>query len=125
MEERFYFCESCGNLLITALSSGIIPYCCNERMTLLEPNTSDGNGEKHLPVVRLLSDHTMRVTVGEQPHPMTATHNIRFICVITSTGGVVRYLNEGDAPEACIRYDGKPKSVYAYCNQHGLWRVDL
>lgn len=125
MEERFYFCNSCGNLLIAAIASGVIPYCCGEEMEMLTANTSDGNLEKHLPVVTFKSEHALNVNVGSEPHPMTPQHNIRFICLETSTEVIVRYLQDNDPPEACIRFSGKPIAVYAYCNIHGLWRVDV
>lgn len=125
MEERFYLCNTCGNLMIAAIASGVVPYCCGEKMTLLKPNTSDGNTEKHVPVVSIKSDHTLSVKVGSKAHPMTAEHNIRFICLVTDIEVVIRYLNENDPPEACIQFNGKPKAVYAYCNIHGLWRADV
>lgn len=125
MEERFYFCNSCGNLMFAAIASGVIPYCCGEEMTLLKPNTTDGNHEKHVPVVTFTSDHTMKVNIGSEPHPMTPEHNIRFVCLETNRGGIVRYLNEDDPPEVCIRFNGTPVAVYAYCNIHGLWRAEV
>lgn len=125
MEERFYFCETCGNFMIAAIASGVIPYCCGDEMTLLKANTTDGAKEKHVPVVKYTSNHSLMVSVGAEPHPMTSQHGIRFICVETTVGGIIRYLNEGDIPEVCIRYDGKPIAVYAYCNLHGLWRADV
>lgn len=125
MEERFFFCNSCGNMMFAAIASGVIPYCCGEEMTLLKPNTTDGNKEKHVPVVTFVSDHKVKVNVGSEPHPMTPKHNIRFICLETDLGCVIRYLSEDDPPEACICFNGKPKAVYAYCNIHGLWRADV
>lgn len=125
MEERFYFCNSCGNLMIAAIASGVVPYCCGEEMTLLNPNTTDGNKEKHLPVVNLTSSNTLKVTIGSEPHPMTSKHNIRFICLETTNSVIVRYLKENEPPEACIRFNGRPIAVYAYCNIHGLWRTDI
>ena len=125
MEERFYFCDSCGNLLFAAIASGVIPYCCGGEMTLLEPNVSDGNSDKHLPVVSFISSHSMMVRVGSDLHPMTADHNIRFVCLVTNVEAIVRYLNVDDPPEVCLHYDGDPVAIYAYCNVHGLWRSDL
>lgn len=125
MEERFYFCNSCGNLMIAAIASGVIPYCCGDEMTLLSANTSDGNREKHVPVISFTSNHSIKVKIGSEPHPMTQQHNIRFVCLETSVGGIIRYLNEGDEPEVNIRFNGKPIAVYAYCNIHGLWRADV
>lgn len=125
MEERFYFCNSCGNLMIAAIASGVIPYCCGKEMTLLKPNTTDGDEEKHVPVVTFTSDHTIKVKVGSKPHPMNPQHNIRFVCLETNVGCVVRYLSESDLPEVCISFKGKPIAVYAYCNIHGLWRAEV
>lgn len=124
MEERFYFCNTCGNLMLAAIASGVVPHCCGEKMTLLEPNAEDGDKEKHLPVITYTSNHSMKVRIGSKPHPMSSQHNIRFICLETSVGIIVRYLDVGDNAEACIHFDGKPIAVYAYCNLHGLWRVD-
>lgn len=125
MEERFYYCETCGNLMIAAIASGIIPHCCGNKMTLLTSNTSDGNKEKHVPVVTMTSSHTMTVAIGSEPHPMTPEHNIRFVCLVTDHGGIIHYLNDDAPPEISICFYGKPKAVYAYCNIHGLWRVDI
>lgn len=125
MEERFFFCEVCGNLMIAALTSGVVPYCCDEEMTQLLPNTSDGNHEKHVPVVTFESKHTLRVTIGSELHPMTPKHHIRFVCLHTTTGWVVRYLKEDMPPEVCIRFNGKPLAIYAYCNIHGLWCAEV
>lgn len=125
MEERFYFCESCGNFMIAAIASGVIPHCCGDEMTLLRPNTTDGNKEKHVPVAEYTSQHSLRIKVGSELHPMTEEHNIRFICLETTVGGIIRYLEVNEAPEVCIRFNGKPVAVYAYCNKHGLWKADI
>ncbi|MBQ0072880.1 MAG: desulfoferrodoxin [Prevotella sp.] len=125
MEERFFYCESCGNLFIAAIASGVVPYCCDQKMTLLRPNTTDGNQEKHLPVVDYIKDGVINVRVGSDAHPMTPEHNIRFICVETNKGIIIRYFKDGDKPEARIHVCGVPKAVYAYCNIHGLWRSDI
>lgn len=125
MEERFFYCESCNNVLIAAIASGVIPYCCGDEMTLLKPNTSDGNVEKHVPVVAELSDHSIRVKIGSEPHPMTAAHNIRFICLQTTKEIIIRYLNVSEAPDVTIQFCGNPLAIYAYCNLHGLWQGEL
>lgn len=125
MEERFYHCDACSNLAFMALASGITPYCCGEEMTLLKPNTSDGNAEKHLPVVKCVGEGKIEVKVGSSPHPMTKDHNIRLICLETSHEFIIQYLDETQEPKVCICYTGKPKAVYAYCNLHGLWSTAI
>lgn len=111
--------------MVAALASGVIPYCCGEQMTLLKPNTTDGNREKHVPVASYTSRHFLHVQVGSEAHPMTHQHNIRFICLETTNGGIIRYLNENDPPVADFCFTGKPLAVYAYCNIHGLWKGEV
>lgn len=125
MEEKFYFCNTCGNLLFTAIASGVIPFCCGDEMTLLKPNTQDGAKEKHVPQVTHIAPGKLRVSVGSEPHPMTPDHNIRFICLETTEGILIRYFEPGTPCEAEICYNGRPLSVYAYCNIHGLWQATI
>lgn len=56
---------------------------------------------------------------------MTPEHNIRFVCLETNVGGILRYLKEDNPPEVEICFTGKPIAVYAYCNIHGLWRAEV
>lgn len=125
MEEKFFLCETCGNLMIAAIASGVVPYCCGDEMTRVQANTTDGSKEKHLPVFSFVSKHCMKVNIGSEPHPMTPNHNIRFVCLETDNGFAIRYLDEDDLPEVHICFTGRPIAIYAYCNIHGLWRVDV
>lgn len=125
MEEKFFYCDICGNLMIAAIASGATPDCCGHEMTQLEPNTSEGSGEKHLPVVTFTSRHSLKVNIGSLPHPMTAAHMIQFVCLETTSGFTVRFLKADTSPEVCIRFNGKPLAIYAYCNIHGLWRTEV
>ena len=125
MEEKFFYCDTCGNLLIAAIASGTIPDCCGHEMVQLEVNTTDGSHEKHLPVVTYTSHHSLKVSVGAAPHPMTHDHHICFVCLETASGFAVRFLTEEAPPEVCFRFNCRPIAVYAYCNLHGLWRVDV
>lgn len=125
MEERFFYCETCGNLLFATIASGITPYCCGDEMTLLTPQEEEMYSDKHQPVVQNIGNNMLKVTIGSQLHPMSQEHNIRFICVETTNCVIIRYLCENEKPEVTICYSGTPKAVYAYCNKHGLWRKDI
>ena len=126
METKFFYCKHCGNVVVKFVDSGVVPVCCGEPMTELAPNTTDGVLEKHLPVIERVDDCTIRVKVGSAPHPMLKEHHIRFVYVETEHGGTLRYLDVDGAPEAevCVCKD-KVKNVYAYCNLHGLWKIDV
>ena len=58
----FYKCEHCGNIIAHIQDSGVRCHCCGEEMKPLVPNTSDGAGEKHVPVVQV-DGQTVTVTV--------------------------------------------------------------
>lgn len=125
MEEKFYSCGTCGNLLFAAVDSGVTPFCCGKEMTLLKAKEEEEYGEKHKPVVTKIDCNTIRVTVGSVLHPMTEEHCIRFICVQTTLGMIFRCLTCDEKPDVTIKCNGIPKAVYAYCNLHGLWRTNL
>lgn len=110
----------CGNVAIKVVDSGVPMACCGTKMELLEPNSVDASGEKHMPVVTLLGDGKIRVEVGSVHHPMTPEHHISFIYVETDNGGIRVDLK--DEPVADI-YVGAANviAVYEYCNLHGLW----
>lgn len=126
MKTKFYRCETCGNVIVKFVDSGVMPECCGNEMVELIPGTVDRFKEKHLPVVECVDDCTIRVKVGAEPHPMTEEHHIRFICLETENGFQLRYLNTSGPAEVCFcDCKDKPVAVYEYCNIHGLWMTDL
>ena len=125
MSNKFRLCRKCGNLVGMVHDSGVPLVCCGQPMDILEANTSEGAGEKHLPVVQVDGD-TVRVNVGSVEHPMLDAHYIEWIFVQTEHGGQRKALRPGDAPHAefCLKGD-KALAVYAYCNLHGLWMSEV
>lgn len=105
--------------------AGVPLKCCGEKMELLDPNTVEASGEKHIPVVSVNGDE-ITVTVGSVEHPMLPEHFIEWIYLETEKGGQRKGLKPGEKPEVkFIVTDDKPISVYAYCNLHGLWKTDI
>lgn len=125
MKAKFYHCPICGNVVVKLVDSGVTPSCCDEPMTLLSPADAKGKEEYHTPNVERIGKYGYRVTVGEDPHPMTAEHNIRFIAVVTPMGGSVHLLREGEAPTTTFCLEAAPQCFYAYCNLHGLWHTNF
>lgn len=127
MEARFFICEHCGNLITFLENKGVPVMCCGQKMTELVPNTSDGAGEKHVPVVEI-EGTKVHVKVGEVAHPMLAEHHIAWIAVQTNKGLQIKHLEVGAAPEAyfqmCCEQE-KVEAVYEYCNLHGLWKKEV
>lgn len=120
--KKFYICRHCGNLIGMINDSGVNPVCCGEKMEELKPNTSDGAGEKHVPVVEV-DGNIVTVTVGSVLHPMVPEHYIQWIYLDTEQGGQRKALKPGDVPVAKFALtDGdEPIGAYEYCNLHGLW----
>lgn len=123
---KFFRCELCGNLITMVEESGVLIECCGQDMTELVANTSDGAGEKHVPVVQF-EGNSVCVKVGEAEHPMMEKHFIQWVALETEGGIQIKYLKPGVKPEACFAIcEGETVlAVYEYCNIHGLWKTEL
>ena len=123
MEQMFYICEHCGNIIAKVRDSGVPVVCCGQPMTQIVPGTSDGAYEKHVPVYTV-EGNIVTVTVGAVEHPMVDVHYIEWISLQTSSGNQRKVLKPGDAPKACFALceGDKVEAVFAYCNLHSLWK---
>lgn len=93
---------------------------------ILEPNTSDGASEKHVPIIETDGNH-VTVTVGSVFHPMSEEHSITWVCLQTTAGSVMRVgLSPDCEPVACFTMESgdSPKAAFAYCNLHGFWKTE-
>ena len=94
--------------------------CCNEEMTKLVPNSTDGAVEKHVPTYEV-KDGKVYVTVN---HVMEEEHYIEWIAFQYENKTVMKYLEAGKEATAHCKY--KPGMVvYSYCNKHGLWKTEI
>ena len=121
----FYRCEHCGNIIAHINDSGVRCVCCGEQMKPIVPNTSDGAGEKHVPVIRV-DGQTVTVTVGSVEHPMLEAHYIQWILLETREGRQRKNLKPGDRPVAqfALTPGDTVVAAYEYCNLHGLWKAE-
>ena len=124
-KNKFYICRHCGNLVGMIHDAGVPVVCCGEKMPALVPNTVEASNEKHIPVVKVVGSQ-VHVNIGSVDHPMVPEHFIEWVYVETEQGGYRKALKPGEAPNVtfCLG-DDKAVAVYAYCNLHGLWKVDL
>ena len=122
----FYKCPHCGNIIAHLEDSGVRCVCCGEEMKPLIPNTSDGAGEKHVPVISI-DGRIVTVTVGSVEHPMLEAHHIAWIILETKQGKQRKTLKPGDKPVAkfALTEDDKAVAAYEYCNLHGLWSAKV
>lgn len=124
-EQKFFRCKHCGNLVGLINNAGVPMICCGEPMAELIPNTVEAAVEKHLPEVSV-KERLVHAKIGSVAHPMTEEHHIEFIYLQTKNGGQRRCLKVGSTAAAMFAVlDDKPLEVFAYCNLHGLWKVDV
>lgn len=125
MEQKFYKCAHCGNLLGLIKNANSPLLCCESPMQELIANSVDASTEKHLPSVSVNAD-TVSVQIGSVMHPMTDEHSIEFIYLQTAQGGQRKALKVGHDPIVNFQLiDDTALVVYAYCNLHGLWKTVL
>jgi len=125
MENRFYICEHCGNLIGMIHDAGVPMMCCGQKMTKLEAGVVEASKEKHIPVVAV-EGNVVKVEVGSVAHPMAEEHSILWVYLQTDCGGQRKNLKVGADPVVTFALaDEKPVAVYAYCNLHGLWKADI
>ena len=124
MEQKFFICEKCGNIIAMVKESGVRVVCCGQKMTEMIPGTVDASREKHVPVYRHEGNKVF-VNVGSVEHPMSEEHYIEWVSLQTKFGNQRKLLTPGSAPEVCFTLcDGdEVEAVYAYCNLHGLWKA--
>ena len=124
-DNRFYICEKCGNIVGMIHNGGVPMMCCGQKMAKLEAGVVEASHEKHIPVVAV-DGNTVRVNVGSVTHPMSEEHHIAWVYLQTNRGGQRKCLDVTGAPEVIFALaDETPVAVYAYCNLHGLWKVDI
>ena len=123
---KFYMSENYSNIITKLTSNGAPILVDGKELTLIQPGAIDAAVEKHVPAVSV-EGNLVRVNVGEVNHPMTPEHYIPWVALETSHGAQVRWLQPTDAPSVSflLAEGEEAKVVYAYCNLHGLWKIDL
>lgn len=125
MQLKFYYCRHCGKIISMVKDGAPDTICCGEKMAELVPGTSDGDQEKHIPVIKI-SGNKVSVTVGSKIHPSVNEHYIEWILLQTDKTIQQKWLNPGNPPEAefAIMVGEKVEAAYEYCNLHQLWRAE-
>lgn len=124
MEQKFFICRHCGNIIAMVRDCGVPVFCCGEKMQEIVPDTTDAAQEKHVPVYQT-SGNQVTVSVGAVEHPMTPEHYIEWICLQTRQGSQYKNLKPSDPPRTCFALceGDSVEAVYAFCNLHSLWKA--
>ena len=110
---KFYVCPVCGNVIIA--TGETVVSCCGITLPPLEAEPAD---EEHA-ISKEIAEDEYFVSID---HPMTKEHYISFLAAVSDFGvQLVKLYPEGSA-EARFKID-RVKTLYAYCNRHGLFRV--
>ena len=125
MEQKFYICAHCGNIIAKVKDAGVPVMCCGQKMDELVPGTVDASVEKHVPAFTF-EGSIVKVKVGSVEHPMAEEHYIEWVSLQTKQGNQRKALVPGQAPEVefAICDGDEVEAVYAYCNLHGLWKAE-
>lgn len=123
MQEKFYKCNKCGQIVRKVKDTKMPLICCGEEMSEITPKEhEEGLSEKHIPVYKLKKNKVITL-VGSVIHPSTNDHYIEWILLETNSGSHLKSLKPGDYPEAIFELDDGEEvvAIYAYCNIHSLW----
>ena len=123
MEQKFYVCSHCGNIIAYVKNVGVPVMCCGQKMQELVAGTTEAAAEKHIPVYTV-ENNVVSVTVGSVEHPMLEEHYIEWISLQTNLGNQRKLLQPGQAPKAefALLPGETVEAVFAYCNLHALWK---
>lgn len=127
-KKQIYKCDICGNIVELVHGGADALVCCGQDMKLMEEQTADWKGEKHVPFIKVLDGNMVEVSIGieaDMAHPMTEDHYIEWIELISENGLYQRkFLSPGDEPKATFMVEDPDNlSAREYCNIHGLWKA--
>ena len=114
-KSKFYVCPVCGNVIQATGEAVMI--CCGITLPPLEAESPD-------------SEHAMNIEVVEDEyyvtldHPMTKTHYISFLAAVSDQRIQMEKLYPEWASGTRFKIDDVQR-IYAYCNRHGLFMLDL
>lgn len=112
---KFYVCPLCGNV-IHSIGEGAFS-CCGITLPVQEAEEMDE--AHHIHVEKVENDYYVTMD-----HPMVKTHFTSFFAYITfDRVQMVKLYPEQDA-QARFPMTGRGV-IYAYCNQHGLFKVKV
>ncbi|TFG24597.1 MAG: desulfoferrodoxin [Promethearchaeota archaeon] len=125
-QKEIWKCNVCGKTLEILNPGAPTQICCGQEMQLMEEQTADWKGEKHVPKITI-DGNNVTVDVGisiNMAHPMTKEHWIMWIELNCKDNCYKRkFLKPGDEPKATFVV-ASTEGIWAreYCNLHGLWK---
>lgn len=113
-------CSRCGKIVDVMHYNDKNIMCCNEIMLDVKSNITECAIEKHLPSYKIIDGKIL----VEVKHVMEEEHYISFIALVKNNLKITKFLNGELKAEVEFPYL-RGATLYAYCNKHGLWKVDV
>ncbi len=110
---KVHVCPICGNVIL-GTGEAVIS-CCGIILPPLEAEAEDG--EHSIVIERVEDEYFVSV-----PHEMSKTHYISFLLAVKDDGYEIRKLYPEGNAEARFKIN-RTKSIYFYCNRHGLYEA--
>ena len=112
---NFFVCPICGNV-ITSIGETVVS-CCGVTLSALEVEKPD---DKHKTCIECSEDEYY-VTID---HEMSKKHYISFIAAVKDNSIELTKLYPESPAEARFK-TSRTKSIYYYCNKHGLFKCNI
>ena len=122
MDQKFYICKRCGNIIAKVKDVGVPVVCCGEPMSEIVPGTTDAAVEKHVLSGRWKTASSMSRSAPWSTPCCRALHRMG---ISPDQAGQSAELHPGEKPEVCFALceGDEVEAVYAYCNLHSLWKA--
>ena len=112
---KIYVCPVCGNVIVSCGEA--VVSCCG---ITLPPQEAEEADDAHRIQVETVEDEYY-VSI---PHPMAKEHYISFLAAVSDRG--IQFVKLYPEENAGARFKtGVVKSLYAYCNRHGLFQLRM
>ena len=124
----FYICPVCGNVIQT--TGEAVVSCCGITLPPLEAEPCITEPVEESDGKESDMDHRINIEVVEDEyyvtldHPMSKTHYISFLAAVSDRTVQMVKLYPEEAAEARFKMD-RVERIYACCNRHGLFMLDL
>lgn len=115
LRTKLYVCPICANI-IQSVGEAVVS-CCGIVLPPLEAEPEDD--EHRLRVERVEDEYYVTVA-----HEMSRQHHISFLAAVQDDSFELRKLYPEGNAEARFPI-GRAKSLYCYCNRHGLFRTNI
>ena len=114
-KSKFHVCPVCGNAILSTGEAVIT--CCGITLPPLEAEPAE---EEHAIKLEPVEDEYYATL----DHPMSKTHYISFLAAVSDQA--VQFVKLYPEGEAGTRFKvNRVEQIYAYCNRHGLFVLDL